>query len=166
VGTVRDPRTVDRTDARLLAALDEDPRATVLALAERLGLSRNTVQARLARLERDGVLLSFQRRIDPAALGYPVTAFITVRVRQQVLDEVSAALARIPEVVEVLGVSGPDDLLVRVVAPDADDLYRIAGRVLATPGVERTETAVLMRRLVEHRVAPLLDRLADGPPPA
>jgi DNA-binding Lrp family transcriptional regulator len=166
VGTVRDPRTVDRTDARLLAALDEDPRATVLALAERLGLSRNTVQARLARLERDGVLLSFQRRIDPAALGYPVTAFITVRVRQQMLDEVSAALARIPEVVEVLGVSGPDDLLVRVVAPDADDLYRIAGRVLATPGVDRTETAVLMRRLVEHRVTPLLAHLADGPPPA
>jgi DNA-binding Lrp family transcriptional regulator len=161
MGTVHGPRTVDRTDARLLQALDQEPRATVLALAERLGLSRNTVQARLARLERDGVLLSFQRRIDPAALGCPVTAFITVRVRQQMLDEVAAALAGIPEVVEVLGLSGPDDLLVRAVAPDADDLYRIAGQVLATPGVERTETAVQMRRLVEHRVAPLLERLTD-----
>jgi DNA-binding Lrp family transcriptional regulator len=164
VGTVHGSRTVDRTDARLLRALDEEPRATVLALADRLGLSRNTVQARLARLEREGSLLSFQRRIDPAALGYPVTAFITVRVRQQMLEEVSGALAGIPEVVEVLGLSGPDDLLVRVVAPDADDLYRIAGQVLATPGIERTETAVLMRRLVEHRVSPLLERLADGPP--
>jgi DNA-binding Lrp family transcriptional regulator len=163
MGTVHGPRIVDQTDARLLQALGEEPRATVMALADRLGLSRNTVQARLARLDRDGALLSFQRRIDPAALGYPVTAFITVLVRQQMLEEVSNALADIPEVVEVFGLSGPTDLLVRVVAPDADDLYRIAGRVLATPGIERTETAVLMRRLVEHRLDPLLLRVSTPP---
>jgi DNA-binding Lrp family transcriptional regulator len=162
MGTVHGRRALDPTDARLLRALDEEPRATVLALADRLGLSRNTVQARLARLESDGALLPFQRRIDPAALGYPVTAFITVRVRQQMLAEVAEALAQIPEVVEVFGLSGPDDLLVRVVAPDADDLYRIAGQVLATPGIERTETAVLMRHLVEHRLDPLLERLTAG----
>jgi DNA-binding Lrp family transcriptional regulator len=166
MGTVHGRRALDATDARLLRALDQEPRATVLALADRLGLSRNTVQARLARLDSEGALLSFQRRIDPAALGYPVTAFITVRVRQQMLAEVAEALARIPEVVEVFGLSGPDDLLVRVVAPDADDLYRIAGQVLATPGIERTETAVLMRHLVEHRLDPLLARLADDRPEA
>jgi DNA-binding Lrp family transcriptional regulator len=164
VGTVHGRRALDQTDARLLRALDQEPRATVMALADRLGLSRNTVQARLARLDADGALLPFQRRIDTAALGYPVTAFITVRVRQQLLAEVAEALAEIPEVVEVLGLSGPDDLLVRVVAPDADDLYRIAGQVLATPGIERTETAVVMRHLVEHRLDPLLARLAAGPP--
>ena len=161
MGTVHGPRTVDRTDARLLAALEEDPRATVLALADRLGLSRNTVQARLARLERDGVLLSFQRRIDPAALGYPVTAFITVRVRQQMLEEVSGALAGIPEVVEVLGLSGAVDLVVRVVARDADDLYRIAGRILDIDGVEKTATSLVMRELVGFRLTPLLARLTE-----
>jgi DNA-binding Lrp family transcriptional regulator len=158
--TVHSPGTVDSTDARLLLALAESPRATVLALAERVGLSRNTVQARLAGLEARGVLTSFERRIDPAALGYPLTAFVTVQVTQRMLAEVAAALRDVPEVLEVLGLSGPADLLVRVAARDADDLYRIAGQLLATDGVERTTTSLVMRTLVEHRVTPLLERAA------
>ena len=153
-------RTVDATDARLLLALTDNPRATVLALAQRLGLSRNTVQARLARLDACGVLASLERRIDPAALGFPLAAFVMVQVTQRLLADVAAALARIPEVLEVLGLSGETDLLVQVVARDADDLYRIAGQLLAIDGVGRTTTGLVMRRLVEHRVAPLLHRLA------
>jgi DNA-binding Lrp family transcriptional regulator len=151
---------VDATDARLLLALAESPRASVLALAERLALSRNTVQARLAGLEARGVLGSFERRIDPAALGYPLTAFVTVQVVQRMLGDVAAALERVPEVVEVLGISGPTDLLCHVVARDADDLYRISGQLLGIDGVERTSTSLVMRRLVEHRLAPLLERIA------
>jgi DNA-binding Lrp family transcriptional regulator len=153
---------VDATDARLLLALGESPRASVLGLAEQLGLSRNTVQARLAGLEARGVLGSFERRIDPAALGYPLTAFVTVQVVQRMLAEVAAALDEVPEVVEVLGISGQTDLLVQLVARDADDLYRISGQLLGTEGVERTSTSLVMRRLVEHRLAPLLERIA-GP---
>jgi DNA-binding Lrp family transcriptional regulator len=118
------------------------------------------VQARLAGLEAHGVLTSFERRIDPAALGYRLTAFVTVQVTQRMLAEVAAALREVPEVLEVLGLSGPADLLVRVAARDADDLYRIAGQLLATDGVERTTTSLVMRTLVEHRVTPLLERAA------
>lgn len=151
---------MDATDARLLLALAESPRASVLALAERLGLSRNTVQARLARLDDRGVLGSFERRIDPAALGYPLTGFVTVQVVQRMLAEVAAALDDVPEVVEVLGISGQTDLLVQLVARDADDLYRVSGQLLGIDGVERTSTSLVMRRLVEHRLAPLLERIA------
>ncbi|HYH33093.1 MAG TPA: Lrp/AsnC family transcriptional regulator [Pseudonocardia sp.] len=157
---VRSPENVDAADARLLLALAASPRATVLALAEAVGMSRNTVQARLAGLDARGVLGSFERRIDPAALGYPLTAFVMVQVTQRLLDEVAAALEEIPEVIEVLGLSGDTDLLVQVVARDADDLYRTAGRLLAIDGVQRTTTGLVMRRLVEHRTAPLLRRLA------
>lgn len=151
---------MDRTDSRLLLALIHDPRATVLALAERLGLARNTVQSRMAGFEQRGVLASFERRIEPHAIGYPLSAFITVVVVQQRLDEVAETLSRIPEVIEIVGISGATDLLVRVAARDADDLYRVAGHVLATGGVERTETALVMRQLLDYRVAPLLHRIA------
>ena len=80
---------------------------------------------------------------------------------QRLLDAVAGALAAVPEVTEVLGVSGEMDLLVQVVARDADDLYRIAGLLLAIDGVERTATSLVMRRLVDYRVDPLLQRLAD-----
>ncbi|MFD4254063.1 Lrp/AsnC family transcriptional regulator [Amycolatopsis thermoflava] len=152
---------IDAVDARILLELAEHPRATTLAIADRAGISRNTAQTRIARLEA-GSLDSFERRISPAALGYPLTAFITAQVTQRLLDEVAAALAGVPEVLEVQGISGPVDLMVHVVARDADDLYRIAGLILAIPGVERTNTALVMRQLVDYRIKPLLHQAA-GP---
>jgi DNA-binding Lrp family transcriptional regulator len=134
-----------------------------MALAQQLGISRNTVQSRLARLEQDGgPLYSFERRISAKALGYPLTAFVTAQVTQRNLGEVAAALAAIPEVLHVQGVSGESDLLVQVAAADADDLYRIAGQILAIAGIERTSTALVMRELVDYRITPLLRRLSNG----
>jgi DNA-binding Lrp family transcriptional regulator len=151
---------LDAIDTKLLLALTEHPRATTVALADQLGISRNTVQARLARYERDGTLDSFQRRINPTALDHPLTAFVTIQVTQRDLDDVAAALAAIPEVLQVHGISGAIDLLVHVVAVDAEDLYRIAGQILAIPGVERTNTTLVMRELVGYRITPLLHHLA------
>jgi DNA-binding Lrp family transcriptional regulator len=151
---------LDSTDARLLLALSADPRATVLALSQQLGLARNTVQARLARLESGGALDPFERRVRPEALGYRLGAYVTVQVVQRSLAEVSAGLAHIPEVLEVTGLSGVADLLVQVVAVDADDLWRITEQVLAIPGVERTDTNLALRRFVDHRMTPLLERAA------
>ncbi|MFG2435825.1 Lrp/AsnC family transcriptional regulator [Streptomyces sp. NPDC048508] len=153
---------IDPTDARLLLALAAHPRATTVALAETSGLSRNTVHARLASLDRTGAVGSFERRVDPAALGYPLTAFVTTQVAQRRLDEVGRALAAIPEVLQAHGMTGDTDLLVHVVAADADDLYRVAGQILGVPGVERTSTALVMRQLVSYRIAPLLRRSATG----
>jgi len=151
---------VDATDARLLQALAEDPRATVMALSQRLGLARNTVQARLSRLENAGALAPFDHRVRPAALGFPLGAYMTVTVVQRSLADVSDALAHIPEVLEVTGLSGVVDLLVQVAARDADDLWRITEQVLAIPGVQRTDTALALRRFVEYRTTPLVERLS------
>jgi DNA-binding Lrp family transcriptional regulator len=134
--------TLDATDARLLLELVANPRATGVELATRLGLSRNTVQARLSRWEASGVLGSFERRVHTRALGYPLSAFVAVVVDQHQLDSVVEELAEVPEVTEVCGMTGPTDLTVRVVARDADDLYRIAGQILKIPGVERTNMAL------------------------
>lgn len=154
---------LDATDARLLLALTGQPRATAIALAQQLGISRNTAQSRLARLEQDnGPLHSFERRISPKALGYPLTAFVTAQVTQRDLGKVAAALAAVPEVLQVQGISGQTDLLIQVVAADADDLYRIAGQILAIPGIERTSTALVMRELVDYRITPLLQRLSTS----
>jgi DNA-binding Lrp family transcriptional regulator len=156
---------VDATDARLLLALAEDPRASVMALSQRLGLARNTVQARLTRLESSGALAPLDRRVRPEALGYRLGAYVTVQVTQRSLAEVSDGLAHIPEVLEVTGLSGVADLLVQVAAKDADDLWRITEQVLAIPGVQRIDTALAMRRFVDHRLTPLLERAAGDPRP-
>ncbi|MGO7983303.1 Lrp/AsnC family transcriptional regulator, partial [Rhizobium johnstonii] len=99
-------RAIDSTDVQLLRALSDDPRSTFVALAERLGLSRNNVQARMARLEASEVFGSLERRIAPEALGYPLTAFVAVHVRQKSLASIVDAVAAIPEVIQAHGLSG------------------------------------------------------------
>lgn len=147
---------LDAVDRLLLLQLSRDHRATVVALADRLSLSRNTVQARLTRLERDGALRSFERSINPAALGYPLEAFVVVYVQQKLLTSVVAALAAIPEVVGAHGLSGQVDLLVHVLGRDTRDLFRIDGEILAIEGVDRAETSLSMGELIPHRMRQLL----------
>ena len=132
---------LDRTDARLLLALCDAPRATGVQLATKLNLARNTVQARMARWDHE-------------------KAFITAVVDQHQLEDVIAALETVTQVTQVTGLSGAADLLIGVVATDADDLYRVAGLVLAVPGVERTTMSVAMHEVVAYRTRPLLEQLA------
>ena len=153
----------DRTDLNLLRALCADPRSTVVALAQRLALSRNTVQARLSRLEQTQTFLPFDRRINPAALGYPLTAFIEVYLQQKRLAQIVRELGQIPEIVQAHGMSGPADLLVRVVCRDADDLFRIDATILSCEGVDRTETSLAMGEVIPFRLTPLLERATTVP---
>lgn len=148
---------LDHVDLELLAALSTDPRATVVALAERLGLSRNTVQARMSRLERAGVFLSYERALSSSALGFPIEAFVNVMVRQAELPRITAELQRVPEVVQAHGLSGQVDLLVRVACRDTQHLFDTDARILAIEGVERTETSLAMGEVIGYRVTPLME---------
>lgn len=154
----RSMRTVDDTDRRLLLAMTENPRSTIVSLAERLGLSRNTVQSRLAALEAGPALQGYDRRLHAASLGYPLTAFMETQVDQPRLEQVIAQLREIPEVVQVHGLSGLHDILVRCVCRDTDDLYRVNKLVLGCEGVIRTDTSLAMGELISFRLAPVLER--------
>ena len=147
---------LDHVDLELLDALADDHRATVVALADRLGMSRNTVQARMAKLERSGVFRSYERAIAPAALGYAIEAMVEIVVRQAELPRITDELARIPEVLQVDGLSGAVDLLARVAARDTQHLFAVDARILAIDGVERTETSLVMGEVIGYRVRPLL----------
>lgn len=151
--------SLDHVDLELLNALADDHRATVVALADRLGLSRNTVQARMAKLDRSGVFGSYERAITPDALGYPIEAMISIVVRQAELPRITTELAQIPEVMQVHGLSGQVDLLARVAARDTQHLFAVDARILAIESVERTETSLVMGEVIGYRVRPLLEEV-------
>ena len=156
---------IDELDARLLALLDAEPRVSVLEIARRLSVARGTVQARLDRMRRTGVVRGFGPVVDPAALGYPVTAFCTLEISQGGgHDAVARHLAAIPEVLEVHTITGPGDLLVRVVARSNRDLQRVIDRVVADDGVLRTSTAIALHDQLPHRTMPLVRVAADPAP--
>jgi DNA-binding Lrp family transcriptional regulator len=154
--------SIDALDAAIVQLFAEEPRIGVLEASRRLEVARGTVQARLDRLEASGVVRSWGPELDPAALGYPVTAFVTLEIRQGGgHDPVSDHLALIPEVLEVHTVTGPGDLWCRVVARSNPDLQRVLDTVVTHPGIERSATMIALAGQISHRVLPLVAAAAD-----
>ncbi len=122
--------------------------------------ARGTVQARLDRLQRDGVLTSYRPHISPAAMGFAGLAYVRLHLAQGMLDETSRLLAEIPEVLEANAIAGEGDMLCRVVARDNADLEKVVQRILAVPGVIRSRTEVVLSRRIEPRITPLIEKLA------
>lgn len=153
---------VDSLDARILSLFRDEPRVGVLEASRRLGVARGTVQARLDKLAARGVVTGWGPDIDPVALGYPVTAFVTLEITQSGHDALGGRLAEIPEVLEVHTITGSGDLLCRVVARSNTDLQRVIDQVVGTDGVVRSSTVIALATQVSHRVLPLLRSAADA----
>ncbi len=152
---------IDGLDAQIVQLFAADPRIGVLEASRRLGVARGTVQARLNRLDRSGVVRRWGPELDPEALGYPVTAFVTLEIRQGGgHDPVGQHLALIPEVIEAHTVTGPGDLWCRVVARSNSDLQRVLDKVVSYPGIERSATMITLASQIEHRVLPLVAEAA------
>ncbi|MEN3536944.1 Lrp/AsnC family transcriptional regulator [Microbispora sp. ZYX-F-249] len=154
--------TIDHLDARLVALLAAEPRIGVLECSRRLNVARGTVQARLDRMAARGVITGYGPDIDPAALGFDVTAFVTLHIRQ-VAGHVPVAdqLALIPEVLEVHTITGGGDMFCRVVARSNADLQRVIDRIVDVQGVVRTESVIALDTPVPYRTLPLV-RAAGG----
>lgn len=148
---------IDGLDARLIELLAAQPRLGVLECSRRLGVARGTVQARLDRLQERGVISGFGPEIEPAAIGYGVTAFVTLQIRQEGgHDPVAERLAGIPEIIEAHTITGPFDMLCRVVARSNQDLQRVIDAIVELAGVERASTVISLATQVPHRTLPLV----------
>ncbi|RII09335.1 Regulatory protein AsnC [Streptomyces sp. YIM 130001] len=154
---------VDELDTRILRLLIEQPRTSVREYARILGIARGTLQARIDRMERDGVITGTGPALSPGALGHPVLAFVHIEVTQGHLDDVGDALAQVPEIIEAFSITGGGDLLTRVVARDNGHLEDVIQQLIQLPGVVRTRSEVALRERVPHRLLPLVASLARAP---
>jgi DNA-binding Lrp family transcriptional regulator len=147
---------IDMLDARLIATLRRNPRVGLLEVARQLGVARGTVQARLAKLESTGVITGHGPEVDPRALGYPISAVVLIELAQGQLTEAVKVLEPIPEILEADGVSGPQDLICRVVARDTEHLQQVVNDLLRTPAIRRCTSYIVLSRPVPPRTGPLV----------
>jgi DNA-binding Lrp family transcriptional regulator len=155
---------IDELDAQLIDLLAAEPRVGVLEASRRLGVARGTVQARLDRLRDRSVITGYGPDVDPAAIGFRVTAFVTLEVRQAGgHDPVTAKLALIAEVLEAHTITGQGDMLCRVVARDNADLQRVIDAIVDVPGVVRTSTVIALAAPIGYRILPLVRAAASAP---
>ena len=150
---------IDELDGRILHLFGTEPRIGVLEASRRLGVARGTVQARLDRLERDGVVTSWAPQISPAALGYAVTAFVTLEIVQhQGRDPVTARLAEIAEVLECWTITGSGDLWCRIVAHSNADLQRVLDAMVGDASVVRSVSLIGLAEPIPYRTGPLVQQ--------
>jgi DNA-binding Lrp family transcriptional regulator len=149
--------SLDALDVDLLRALREAPRAGVLELSRTLGVARGTVQARLDRLERTGIVTGFGPDVDVAAAGFPVQAFVTLDIAQGALEDVSAELAAIPAVLEAYATTGSSDVVCRLAASSHQDLQDALLDLNRSPTIARSTSVVVLSVVVPPRVQPLLE---------
>ncbi|HUQ38666.1 MAG TPA: Lrp/AsnC family transcriptional regulator [Acidimicrobiales bacterium] len=155
---------LDQLDGRLIQAMAETPRAGILELARRLGVARGTVQARLDRLTRRGVVTGFGPDLDLEALGYEVLAFTTLEIAQGRLDDVVAHLRDIPEVLEAQAITGQGDLHCRIAARTNAHLQDVINRVLEVQGIGRSTTVIALSDQIPYRTLPLVESAAGHLP--
>jgi DNA-binding Lrp family transcriptional regulator len=135
---------MDDLDEHLLARLRDNARAPVAELARALGLSRTTVQSRLAKLERTGVIAGYAVKLAGAYEAGRVQAFIMLTVEPKQAAAVNSALKRMPGVRRLQSVSGPFDMIATVEAAGVAEMDAIIDEIGGVKGVERTNTSLVL----------------------
>ncbi|WP_250157317.1 Lrp/AsnC ligand binding domain-containing protein [Tianweitania aestuarii] len=139
---------LDRVDRNIIAALGRDGRLSMADLAEKVGLSKTPVQARVRRLERDGFIKGYQAVIDRAKMGEGHIAFVQVKLSDTTsaaLDAFNKAALAVREIEQCHMMAASFDYLLKVRTTDIAAYRRALGeKIAALPHVAQTSTFVVM----------------------
>ena len=141
---------ITASDQELLTVLRENARASTAEIARRLKLSRTTVQSRIERLERDGVIAGYTVRVADAAERGHIRAHIMITVLPKHMPAVVEVLRGMPEVRALHSVSGPFDLMALGVVPTVEEMDQLTDRIGGIDGVERTTSSIILSAKFER----------------
>ena len=144
---------LDKFDQAILHALGEGGRISIADLARRIGLSKTPTQARLRRLEKEGIITGYRALIDPIRLGLDHVAFVEVKLtdtREEALAKFNAALAKVPEIEQAHLMASHFDYLLKVRTRSMSAYRAVLGeKISALPHVASTSTYVAMQAVIE-----------------
>jgi DNA-binding Lrp family transcriptional regulator len=141
---------VDVIDERLIAALRENGRASTARLARLVGRSRTSVQSRIERLEKQGVITGYGVRLAPEHSLGAVRAHVMIKVGQKEARAVTAALRDISQVRLLHSVSGDVDLIAVAVTASVAEMDQVIDRIGVLDGVERTTSSIILSTKFER----------------
>ena len=142
--------SLDPTDRALLSLLRENARASTAELARKLALSRTTVQSRIERLERRGVIVGYTVVVADEHEASLVRAHVLITLAPRQSAAIEHALRKIPELRVLHSVSGPFDLIGIVAAASIGELDALIDRIGRLDGVERTTSAIVLSTRIER----------------
>jgi DNA-binding Lrp family transcriptional regulator len=141
---------VDTIDEKLLSALRENGRVSTAMLARLVGRSRTSVQSRIERLEKQGIIIGYGVRLAPEHGVGAVRAHVMIKVGPKEARVVSAALREIAQVRMLHSVSGEVDLIAVAVTASVAEMDLVIDRIGALDGVERTTSSIILSTKFER----------------
>jgi DNA-binding Lrp family transcriptional regulator len=141
---------MDAIDEKLLLALRENGRASTAQLARLVGRSRTSVQSRIERLHREGIIVGFGVRLGPEQGLGAVRAHVMIKVGPKEARAVSAALRAIAQVRILHSVSGDVDLIAVAVTASVAEMDQVIDCIGALDGVERTTSSIILSTKFER----------------
>jgi DNA-binding Lrp family transcriptional regulator len=141
---------IDETDRRLIEALARNSRAPTAEIARALGLSRTTVQSRLERLERSGLIAGYTVRLSQAHQRGQIRAYVMIAVAPKQATGVVAAIGRMSAIRLLRSVSGPFDLIAEAVTDSAAEMDDLIDALGALDGVERTTSSIVLSTKIDR----------------
>jgi DNA-binding Lrp family transcriptional regulator len=155
-------RNLDETDVAILRELQRDARRPNKALADAVGVSPSTMLHRVRSLEQRGVVRGYHAEIDPQALGRRVEALVAVKLRSKTpraVQEFIDAVWGLDETIAITKVTGDDDVVVHVSAPDISALAEtVLAAIASAPHVSDERTSIIF----DHRRKQVLEPLPGG----
>jgi len=142
--------TLSEKDRQLLSLLSENARIPTATLARRLGLSRTTVQTKIERLERDGVIAGYGVRLSDSFESSLVKAHVLITLTAKMLGRVTQEFQAIPHVRSVYSVSGSFDLIAIVAAASISELDKVIDRIGEMDGVEKTLSSIILSTRIDR----------------
>ena len=145
---------MDAIDRQIVALLRDDARRSYQDIGQRVSLSAPAVKRRVDRLEREGVIRGYSANLDPAAFGWNTHAFVELYCDGGMSGEaVKEAVGDYPEVEGAYTIAGAPSAILHVRATDTPHLEEALERIREVPGVQRTQTQVVLSTLFERPVA-------------
>ncbi len=135
---------MDMTDQSLIAELRRDGRASVMTLAERLGVSRATIRARMARLQSAGEILGFTVITRGDLADAPVRGLMMIGIEGRGAERITTRLSGLPQVTAVHSTNGRWDLIVELAARSLVELDQVLNQIRGMEGVTSSETSLLL----------------------
>lgn len=155
-----DSGDLDSFDKAILRVLVSDGRISITELARKIGLSKSPTQARLRKLERDGVISGYRALVDPIRLGLDHVSFVEVSLtdtREAALEAFNTAVRKIPEIEQVHLIAGNFDYLMKIRTQDMADYRRVLAEQISTlPHVSKTSTYVAMEAVKEDALSDVI----------
>lgn len=152
-------RELDKIDRRILAILQEDARISITDLADQVGLSVTPCGERVKRLEKEGVILGYQARLNPHALELSLLVFVEIKLSAKsgvIFEHFKKEILKLPSILECHLVSGEFDYLIKARIPKMTDYRKLLGEILlALPGAQESKSYIVMEEVKETLALPL-----------